>query len=87
MRSVFVTYALREQLLQVMAEVMLLNVARWLKTRPQRNRVVYNVVSSKESTKESSKDCSEDSNKESWKRSNKGTFKRWLQRLANSLIA
>jgi hypothetical protein len=28
---------------EVMAEVMLLNVARWLKTRPLHNRVVYNV--------------------------------------------
>jgi len=28
---------------QVMIEVMLLNVARWLKTRPIQNRLVYNV--------------------------------------------
>lgn len=28
---------------EVMAEVMLLNVARWLKTRPLQNRIVYNV--------------------------------------------
>ena len=28
---------------EVMAEVMLLNVARWLKTRPLRNRTVYDV--------------------------------------------
>jgi hypothetical protein len=73
MRSVCVAYALREQRLQVMAEVMLLNVARWLKTRPQRNRVVYNVVSSKES-----RDSSKDSSKEIWKDSSKECLERWL---------
>jgi hypothetical protein len=45
MRSVCVAYALREQRLQVMAEVMLLNVARWLKTQRMRSVCVERTTS------------------------------------------